>query len=336
MIISYICNDSKHLFYKGVAIGYSLNNKKMERFNKKTMSVYSDKYDELLKKEIAVWSKYSSGENKTSDFNTLKKTMPYQTYRKDTIETELEYIKKIGDYVDVLELGSADGWLTNEILKLDNVKSVYSIDISLKDNLKEKYNNKTFTLQGDLNKIDKINFDKKFNCIITHGTLHHLVDPKKTIEYCIDNLLAKDGIIIINDTWIHQSTQSKIHAFFYLSINRLGHAVLNLNLREIIKLLLYKIPKTILNKNFANAVSHAHETSPFESISSADDYKELYKRKDVDILYFRNFASLSGLQNSWNKSPIILKNVIQEIDNFLVSKKLLVGNLHICIFKKKI
>lgn len=306
----------------------------MERFNKKTMSIYSKEYDDLLNKEIGVWSKYSSGEATISEFAELKKTMPYQTYRKGTIEAELEYIKNAGENIDVLELGSADGWLTNEILKLKNVASVTSIDVSIHGNLKQKYNNKTHVFQGDLNKIDKINFGKKYHCIITHGTLHHLVDPKKTIEYCVDNLLADEGILIINDTWVLQSLQLKTNAFLYLLLNRVPHSIIDLDMTQFLNLLFIMIPSVILSKNSAGSVAHSHKSSPFESISSADDYKEAYSREDVDVIYFKNLGALSGLQNSWSKSPKMIKEVIQKMDNFLIDKKIFVGDFHICILKK--
>ena len=151
----------------------------MERYDKTKMVVDSKKYDELLKKEIEIWSQYKSSKNDISSCEEMKLTLAYQTYRKGTIELELEYINNTGDNISVLELGSADGWLTNEILKLENVKDVTSIDISLDNDMAKKYNNKSIAVQGDLNKIDLIKFNKKFDCIITHGTLHHLVNPKK-------------------------------------------------------------------------------------------------------------------------------------------------------------
>jgi len=305
----------------------------MERFCKKTMSVNSETYERLLKKEIEIWSQYS-GPEKSNTFEQRKQTLPYATYRKGTIELELEYIKKSGENISVLELGSADGWLTNEIIKLGNVKDITSIDISIDDNLKEKYNNKSIVLKGDLNKIEEISFENKFDLIITHGTLHHLVDPQKTLKYCIDNLLKKGGIILINDTWILQSLQLKTNAFLYLFLNRLPHSIIKLNLKEFLKILFYKIPLTLFSKKFAGSIAHSHTTSPFESISSADDYKSIYDRKDLKILCFRNFAALPGLQNSWSKSPKLLKNAIQKIDDFLIKKKLFVGDLHICILKK--
>lgn len=305
----------------------------MERYDKNKMSVYSEEYDNLLKKEIEVWNKYSGSEN-SNKFEQIKLTAPYETYRKGTIELELEYIERAGKNMSILELGSADGWLTNEIIGLKNVKDITSIDISINEDTKEKYDKKSVVLKGDLNKIEKIIFSNKFDCIITHGTLHHLVNPKKTLEYCIDNLLKENGIIIINDTWVFQSLQLKTNAALYLALNQLPHALLKLNLFEFLNLLFHKIPRIIVNERFAESIAHSHNTSPFESISSADDYRELYDRKDLEMLYFRNFAALPGLQNSWSRSPKIIKSLIQKIDEFLIKRKIFVGDLHLCIIKK--
>ena len=305
----------------------------MERFDKKTMNVYSKEYDMLLEKEINCWSKYASGDNHVSSFEDVKKTCPYLTYRKGTVEMELGYIKKLGNNISILELGSADGWLTNEILKLENVKDITSIDIALVSN-KEKYNDRALTIQGDLNKIDKIDFNQKYDCIITHGTLHHLVDPKKTLEYCIDNLLNPNGIIIINDSWILNATQLKLDAFFYALFNKTLKLVFTHPRHAIVNF--FSIPKIIMSKEYAAKIIHNHDISPFESISSADDYKDIYSRNDVEVLLFKNLAALGGLQNSWGKSPAIIKNVLQTFDNFLIKKKILTGDIHICIIRKKI
>lgn len=304
----------------------------MERYDKEKMVVNSDKYNELLAKEINIWSKYDSSDN--NRFEEIKQTTPFQTYRKGTIKLELNYIKTCGNNIKVLELGSADGWLSNEIINLENVKNITSIDISIDDNLKGKYNNKSNVLKGDLNKIEQIKFDDKFDCIITHGTLHHLVNPRKTLEYCINNLLNIGGIIIINDTWVFQSLQLKTNAFLYSTLNRLPLSIIKLNILETIRLLFYRIPRIILNRKFAESIAHSHETSPFESISSADDYKDIYDRDDLKVMYFRKFAALPGLQNSWSKSPKKVKDIIQKIDEFLINKNIFAGDLHICIIKK--
>ena len=306
----------------------------MKRFDKKTMTIYSQEYDELLEKEISVWSTYSSGEKKVSSFEELKTTFAYQTYRKGTIELELDHIQKLGSHVSVLELGSADGWLTNEILNLKNVQDVTSIDISLEKN-KEKYSTKSIALRGDLNKIDKIPFDQKYDCIITHGTLHHLVDPRKTLDFCLEHLLAKDGIIIINDSWVLQSLQLKTNAFLYTLCNRLPHALLRLHVQESFKIITTILPRILTSKKYAASIVHAHDTSPFESISSADDYKDIYTRDNVQVLYFKRFAALSGVQSIWTNSPLFIKKIIQYIDDVLVTRNIFSGDAYLCIFKKK-
>ena len=305
----------------------------MKKFNKKTMSIHGEEYDELLQKEIDVWSNYREGEDSVINFHELKKTHAYLTYRKGTVEVELDYIKNCGPDISVLELGSADGWLSNEILDLENVKSVTSIDISLEKN-REKYNEKSYAIRGDLNKIEKIEFHEQYDCIITHGTLHHLVDPRKTLLFCINSLLKKNGLIIINDTWTLRWPQLSVNAFFYAFFNQLPHAILRLDIQEIGKLLFYKLPRIIIDKHYAASIAHAHHVSPFESISSADDYKDLYKRDDMKILHFENLAALPGLQNSWMSSPVFVKKIIQTLDTFLLKTKILSGDYHVCVLKK--
>lgn len=305
----------------------------MERFDKTRMNIHSKEYDTLLKKEIDVWSAYASGKGSVSSFEEIKKTHSYQIYRKGTIELELSHIAKLQGPISVLELGSADGWLSNEIATLDNVRDITSIDISLEKN-REKYTDKTIALQGDLNKIENIHFEQKYNCIITHGTLHHLVDPKKTLMFCLDNLLLEGGILIVNDTWILKSLQLKTNALFYLLLNRLGHSILKLNITECLSILFHKTPYILLSKDFAASIAHSYETSPFESVSSADDYKDIYERKDLNQLFFRRYAALPGLQNSWMRSPLFVKHAIQKIDNFLIKNNIYSGDFHICIMQK--
>ncbi len=305
----------------------------MERYNKKTMSIHSKEYDNLLQKEIDVWSTYRHGETHVVDFEALKKTHAYLTYRKGTVELELQFIKDLGEEISVLELGSADGWLTNEILNFPSVKTVTSIDISLENN-KEKYSEKSIAIRGDLNKVDEIQFDQQYDCIITHGTLHHLVDPRKTLQFCVDNLLKKGGILIVNDTWTLEKGQLTVNAFFYLLLNRLPHAILDLNFKNFFSIIFYKIPMVLWSKDYAAYITHAHETSPFESISSADDYKDLYSKEELHMLHFQNLAALPGLQNSWMRSPLFIKNFIQKIDTFLIKKNILSGDYHIAILKK--
>ncbi len=308
----------------------------MERFDKKTMNIDSPEYESLLKKEIQTWSTYSSSKEAKSSCKEYGQSLANQTYRKGTIEKELSFIKNAGADIDVLELGSADGWLSNEISVLKNVKTVTAIDVSLTDCLSKKYDDKINVIQGDLNKISNIVYlkNRQFDCVITHGTLHHLVNPYQTLSYAINNLLKPGGIIIINDTWTLQPLQLKINALSYVLINRLINAIIKFNGKEVINILFYKAPKIVFNSSFAESIAHNHNASPFESISSANDYRQIYSEKNLRIIYFRNFAALPGLQNSWFGAPMIIHKIIQKIDELLINIKLLVGDLHICILKK--
>ena len=306
----------------------------MQRFNKKTMTIEGATYDALLAQELDVWSKYTSGGKSLSDFDEVKSTHSYITYRKGTIEKEIGFIAGLQPNSKALELGSADGWLTNEILKLPNITSVTSIDIALEDN-KRKYSDKAYALRGDLNKIEKIPFTTTYDCIITHGTLHHLVDPRKTLRYCVDSLLTKNGLLIINDTWVLQPLQLKLNAALFLVLNKLPHSILQGNLPLALSLLFIKLPKILFNTDYAESIAHAYETSPFESISSADDYKDTYEDPSLEVLYFMQGAALPGLQNSWMSSPVWVKNCIQWLDDFLINHKLLCGDYHICVMRKR-
>ncbi len=308
----------------------------MKRYDKKTMNTDSVEYDQLLEAELGVWRKYSSGREPLSTFDEVKNTHAYQTYRKGTVEKELEFISELAENIHVLELGGADGWLTNEIIKLSNVSSVTSIDLAIEDN-KNRYNPKAVTLQGDLNKIENILFERKYDCIITHGTLHHLTDPHRTLIFCIENLLNINGLLIINDTWVLKPLQLKLNASAYLLLNRIPHSILDYNFKELFRLSFKVLPRIITNTAFAESIAHAHHVSPFESISSADDYIKLFSQKTskLDLIYFKRKGSLPGLQNSWMSSPTIIKKIIQRLDDFLIEKEILPGDYHISVMRRK-
>lgn len=138
----------------------------------------------------------------------------------------------------------------------------------------------------------------------------------------------------MNDTWVLKSLQLKTNALFYLLINRLGHSILKLNVKEFFKILFYKAPRILLSKDFAASIAHSHETSPFESVSSADDYKDIYERKDLVPLFFKRYAALPGLQNSWMRSPLFVKRAIQKLDSFLIKHEIFSGDFHISIMRK--
>jgi 2-polyprenyl-3-methyl-5-hydroxy-6-metoxy-1,4-benzoquinol methylase len=305
-----------------------------ERFKKGVTAIGSPEYDRLLKLEMAAWSNVNP--QNEDGWAALQKTIGYRTYRSGIIETELAHIEQLGGQVHVLELGSADGWFSNEILRLPNVVDITSIDIALEREVVGAYNKKIHTVQGDLNQMEKIAAlkGKRFNCVITRGTLHHLVDPAATLAYVADHLLAPEGILIIEDTWVRQAAQLRTNAAIYSLLYKIPHA-----LRDGWKTVLAECKnfgRILTSTPVAEALVHNHDFSPFESISSADDYHEFYKRKDLTTAYFKNFAALPSWHYTYpGRLTIFGVYVIQPIDTFLIVTGLLVGDLHLCILKKR-
>jgi len=316
------------------------------RFDKKQTMVNSPEYRRLLALEIKAWGVANPQNN--GGWAQMQKTIAYRTYRRGTIEKQLDLIRQQGENLDLLELGSADGWFSNEILALSNVRSMTSIDVALTQNTSTTYNSKVKLVKGDLNLMEEIQGLKgqKFDCILTRGTLHHLVDPHATVDYAINQLLKKDGILVIEDSWVRQSLQFKTNAFLYLAlyvlphsifdflrgiITKRGHESLSDTRRHIRDLIL-----VLFSSGHAEAITHNHSFSPFESISSADDYKQIYEGQNIAVRYFRNFAALPAWHHTYfGRIKFLGEYVIQPIDDLLIRSRLFVGDLHMCILQKK-
>ena len=285
----------------------------------------------------------SNTEDNKSTLENIKLLMAYKTYRKGIVEKELEFISNLGRDIEVLEMGSSDGWLSNEILKLENVKSITSLDISLNDENIHRYSDRSFAVKGDLNKIDRINIlnDNKFNVIITHGTLHHLVDPFFTLNYSVNHLLKEDGVLIINDTWINQPLQIKTNAFIYIA-SKIVPPLKRLNIKASLNFLLHKLPRVLFSYKYACSIAHVWNSSPFESISSANDYRRLYTNQNLELLFFKRFGALAAYQNSWEGYPKVLKDFfenigvkhIDKLDSWLIKRNIFEGDCHVAILKK--
>ena len=313
----------------------------MERYIKWKHTIYSSEYDALLQKEIAVWW---VGGNSDMTYEEIQKSIPYRTYRRWIIETELSIIRKMDKKeLRVLELWSSNGWLSIEVLKCENVQQITSIDISLGQDLmmQEKNEKKIISLKGDLNKIDKIDFGgEKFDIILTHGTLHHLVDPLFVLNYATDSLLHTWGLIIINDSYKLSSPQLKINALIAILCIRLPKYMIELNPIDFFRNFI-KIPGVILSKNHAAAFAHNHEASPFESISSFEDYEAFYARKDLKLELFQRFAAIPALFWAIDHYPFKNTKFVQKmlaglnrLDTFLIRKDLLTGDAHLTIIRK--
>lgn len=313
----------------------------MERFIKWRYSIQSKEYDVLLKKEIETWWETSNWE---TTYNEAKKTIPYKTYRFGIIDEEFQYIGELKKQnLKILELWWSNGWLSNELAKIDNVNDITCIDISLNEEIAvKKIENKTLILlKGDLNKMGSIKFDTDgYDIIITHGTLHHIVDPQALLTFSMNNLLKKWGLFIINDTYKLNRLQLKTNALIVVIFIKIPKFLVEIKLLDLIKSFLY-IPCVIFNKNFAASIAHNHAASPFESISSYEDYEDIYKRKDLKILVFRRFAAIPAIFGAIDHYPFkelnLIKNIItllNRLDKFLIRKNLFSWDAHLTIFKK--
>ncbi len=350
----------KHITNKAT-VPSKKNGREVFRFNKKEHSIHSSLYKELIEKEISYWSNAGEYHQEASGtgWDNIKNDISYRTYDKGTFEKELSYIRSAGKGIHVLELGSSDGWLTTEIAKLSNVQTVTAIDISLTKKLKKHYlrqDRKNILVQGDLNHFRSIAIPKKkrYDVIITHGTLHHLVDPKGTILYFIKEHLKTNGLFIIKDKWVLQGLQYRTNAVCFhfsesiKSLFRGLYKLITLDLKNFgvqlflsIKNLLFIFP-SLLSTHFAMN-NNNRAFSPFESISSAEDYKDIYAdRSLVTVVLFKNYAALPLVYLLFPKATWefpgfkwLLFTLIPGLDRALIKSRLYAGCQHLCILKKQ-
>ena len=201
---------------------------------------------------------------------------------------------------------------------------------------------KKYTLiKGDLNKIEDILFDiDGYDVILIHGTLHYLVDPKHMLEFSINTLLVNDEILIINDSYILSSLQLKTNALIVLIFIKIPKFIVELRLKELL-LSIIKIPVVIFHKGSAAAVAHNHDASPFESISSYEDYAPVYTLKNIKLLAFRRFAAIPAIFGAIDHYPFKNTRFIQKIiqylwwlDSYLIRKNIFSWDAHLTIFQK--
>jgi len=325
----------------------------MKRYNK-NIPIGSKEYKDLLDLEIRSWSQPEG----LVTYEKMMKGQTFQTYNKGIVPIQLEFIEGLGDNISVLELGSSCKWLSNKILSLPNVKEVYDIDIINKESTVPMVSGKRkISLPGDLNQIDKIPFDKKFNCIITNGTLHHLVDPGKTLEFCSEHLLTDKGIIMINDIYVQDPITIRINAWIYNKLILMPIGICktfkihkmdewfakrphwkNYSLKENI----IDDFKILWDINKTKEIAYAYWTSPFESISSYEDYKEWIDNK-MNPIFFKELGSLGIYQQSYDKYPKMIKELLNKIGKYiidpldicLIKYGILKGMLHLSILIKK-
>ncbi len=313
----------------------------MERFIKWKHTIYSKEYDDLLKKEIETWGVAWTS---TMTYDEVKKSVPYRTYRNGIIDEEIHCIASLEKKnIRVLELWWSNGWLSEEIAKVDNVSEITCIDISLSESRKEQtiHNKKYILVKGDLNKIEEIQFDTDgYDVIITHGTLHHLVDPKRVLEFSVNTLLKKEWILMINDSYILSSLQLKTNALIVLIFIKVPKFIVELKFIDFLASII-KIPMVLFHKNSAASIAHNHAASPFESISSYEDYASVYTMRNIKLLTFRRFAAIPAIFWAIDHYPFKNTQIIQKLikqlwrlDAYLIQKNIFSWDAHLTIFQK--
>ncbi len=174
---------------------------------------------------------------------------------------------------------------------------------------------------------------------MTRGTLHHLVDPLKTITFAFEKLLRPNGVLIVDDNWIRQPRQFIVDAFLYTLLQNIPQSLFYFflgknNFSKFLKELgmLFVIP---FKWEAAEAIVNNHKFSPFEAISSADDYRSFYTRHDINLLYFKRLGAFSTWHFTYLGRLRKLGRLVDSIDKWCVERSLFAGNIHIAVMTKK-
>lgn len=128
--------------------------------------------------------------------NMQNKKLVYNRFNPDPFHTHQKLLNKITPGSKVLEIGSATGYITEELVKKGC--KVTSVEID-KDAAKiSQKTNKINVLVGDVLNIDKlINKNKKFDYVLLADVLEHTLKPKDVLLK-LKNYLNKEGRILIS------------------------------------------------------------------------------------------------------------------------------------------
>jgi 2-polyprenyl-3-methyl-5-hydroxy-6-metoxy-1,4-benzoquinol methylase len=102
--------------------------------------------------------------------------------------------RNLGKKKIVLDVGCNDGYLG---LISNETNDFYGLDYS-EDSIKKAEVVYKKAIKHDLNKMERLPWDLKFDSIIMADVLEHLFFPEKVLEFFIGNYLKKKGEIIIS------------------------------------------------------------------------------------------------------------------------------------------
>jgi SAM-dependent methyltransferase len=180
----------------------------------------------------------------------------------------------------ILEIGSGSGWLLNGLgyhhgafgIGID----INSLAVDMSNIVSNKLKNKTKFYEYDI--FDFVNTDNKFMNIISFGVLHHTKDCKEAIRLIIENLLEKNGTIILG---LYNKNERQP---FLNYINRLKNN--NYSTKE-----LFKKYKKLKHRNFNDTDRHLIKSmfydqvlNPHETQYSFVEIKELLESLNCTII----------------------------------------------------
>lgn len=126
----------------------------------------------------------------------MKNKLLYHFFNKDPFHTHMKILKRVSPKTKVLEIGSATGYFSQELLKkgcqvtaVENDKKAVQI---------ARKNKKVKTIYGDVNFINKyFSSSEKFDYIILADVLEHLIDPEQVLIK-LKKYLKSNGKLLIS------------------------------------------------------------------------------------------------------------------------------------------
>lgn len=103
-------------------------------------------------------------------------------------------MSNIGSNKSILDVGCNDGYIGN---MSDSTNKFYGLDYSAYSirKVRKIYSDAVIY---DLNKLEKLSWNIKFDTIIFADVLEHVLYPEKVLKYFIDNYLKNSGEVIIS------------------------------------------------------------------------------------------------------------------------------------------
>lgn len=221
----------------------------------------------------------------TKALHTYKNNATIQIYMVNELLALIEKITNKKKFKDVFEFGCGCGLLTNEFIKKYDFNTYFANDIV------EKCSDYILQISEKIeficDDIEKINFDKKFDLIISNATFQWLNNPNKTVNTLI-SYLKPNGTLAFTTFGVDNFKELKQlgYGLDYMDINSLkslfGTKQNSLFIKEEIKILEFKTPYEVLKHIKLSGVNAIGKTSFTKSKLNKliNDYYKYFKATD--------------------------------------------------------